>query len=67
MSHDIYIKNWFIVPALDEHVEMKNWLVNNTSGKWNHWTKETDVVRRVLGVTIYDEQDAIMFKLKFGL
>jgi hypothetical protein len=67
MSHNIYIKNWFIVPALDEHVEMKNWLAENTDGKWCHWIKDNEVVSRILGVTLYNEQDAIMFKLKFGL
>ena len=67
MKIDVYIPNWWIVPALDQHVEMKNWLIDNTDGKWCHWVKETESVSRILGVTLYNEQDAIMFKLKFGL
>ena len=67
MTVNIYIKNWWIMPALDEHVEMKNWLIENTDNKWCHWIKENETVARILGVTLYNEQDAVAFKLKFGL
>jgi hypothetical protein len=63
----IYIRNWFVRPMLDEHIAMTEWLNCNPEIKWKMWRKSSNSVNRILGIEFEHEEDAIAFKLVFGL
>jgi hypothetical protein len=52
---------------LKEHIAMTEWLNCNPEIKWNIWKKSSNSVNRILGIEFEHEEDAIAFKLVFGL